>query len=211
MQFKNVTRRPQARRRAWLRNATLLLLVAGCILALTANLWLPLIGHWLAEPATLHPADAIVVHGGSRGRTLYGIQLYDQGLAPELWHTGYAYHQPEITTTVTQHGVSASAFHWLSTESTWDDGQQIVAFSRQRKVHSILVVTDWWHSHRALCSIRSHMNDHEFVVYFAPSPAGASGPDTWWQSASSRRNVLSELLKFGYYAIRYGMNPWTCS
>src|SRR5690606_23445594 len=66
----------------------LALVVAGM---LTSGRWLPLLGAWLAIPARSAPADAIVVlEGGGPQRMLPAIQLYHQGIAPELWITGDA-------------------------------------------------------------------------------------------------------------------------
>src|SRR5688500_15321658 len=68
------------------------LVVIVLVILLSASVWLPAIGRWLDMPAAmeLRPVDAIIVNGGSLVRTLYGAELYRHGLAPELWHTGYA-------------------------------------------------------------------------------------------------------------------------
>ena len=58
------------------------LLFVVALLCITARLWLPGLGKWLAYPASPHRADAIVVLGGDYPqRVLHGITLYQQGLA----------------------------------------------------------------------------------------------------------------------------------
>jgi uncharacterized SAM-binding protein YcdF (DUF218 family) len=195
--------------------ARALRLVAGLVVAVlvalaTADAWLPAIGRWLAMPATadMHPVDVIIVHGGNPDRTLYGVELYRRGLAPELWHTGYAIGEEEITTTV-ERGVPSRSFHYLTTTSTWSDGQQIAAAIRARKLHSVLIVTDWWHSRRALCATEQQLQGYQVSIAFEPSPA-RTGPTDWWHEENQRYHVVSELVKFGYYAVRYGMVPWEC-
>jgi uncharacterized SAM-binding protein YcdF (DUF218 family) len=162
-------------------------------------------------PATpdLRPVDAIVIHGGNPARTLYGVELYQQGLAPELWHTGYASGEARVTAMIVGRGVPRQAFRYLTTTSTWSDGQQIAATIRDRKLHSVLIVTDWWHSRRALCATEQQLAGYDVAIAFAPSPAPA-GPADWWQSAEIRGDVESELVKLGYYALAYGMTPWGC-
>jgi hypothetical protein len=95
----------------------------------SAGAWLPAIGRWLAMPATtpMRRADAIVINGGGQARTLYGVELYRQGLAPELWHTGYARSEARVTATIVERGVPRQSFRYLATTSTWSDGTQIAA------------------------------------------------------------------------------------
>jgi len=188
------------------------LALAAIMMRASAGTWLPAIGRWLAMPATvdLRRADVIVVHGGNVARRGYGIELYRRGLAPELWLTGYASGQAYTTKLmVKEGGIPQRAFRFLVTTSTWSDGKQIAAAIRARKLHSVLIVTDWWHSRRALCSTKQQLQGYDVEIIFEPSPAPA-GPDNWWENAEMRSHVVDELVKLGYYALRYGMAPWGC-
>lgn len=49
----------------------------------------------------------------------------------------------------------------------------------------------------------------EVALHFAPSP-GPAGPDDWWQEPGTRKAVLRELAKLGFYWARYGMSPLGC-
>jgi len=177
----------------------------------SSSIWLPTIGRWLSMPAQpdLHPADVIIVHGGNQLRTQYGLELYHRGLAPELWHTGYAKGEAPLTKILERSGVADQSFRYLVTTSTWSDGQQIAAAIRARKLHNVIIVTDWWHSRRALCSTEQQLQGYDVVISFEPSPSPA-GPDNWWRNEQIRSDVESELVKLGYYALRYGMSPWGC-
>jgi uncharacterized SAM-binding protein YcdF (DUF218 family) len=182
------------------------------LLFISGGAWLPAIGRWLVRPVpvNLRHADAIIVHGGNPVRTEYAIELYRRGLAPELWHTSYA-NREELTTkvVVADAGVPLGAFHYLATTSTWSDGHEIDAVIRARKLHSVIIVTDWWHSRRALCSTEQQLDGYDVDIAFAPAPAPA-GPENWGRDGAPRQDVVSELIKFVYYALRYGMSPWGC-
>jgi uncharacterized SAM-binding protein YcdF (DUF218 family) len=198
-------------RRVHLRRTIGALAVAAAVIVASASAWLPVIGRWLARPATPNPrrADAIVVNGGTSARTLYGVELYRQGLAPELWHTGYASGEARVTAMIAERGVPSQSFRYLATTSTWSDGTQIAAAIRDRKLRNVLIVTDWWHSRRALCATQQQLEGYDVAIAFEPAPALA-GPEDWWQDEEMRGNVVSELAKLGYYAVRYGMAPWGC-
>ena len=180
------------------------------LLVLSSSAWLPAIGGWLAIPATLDlaSADAIAVHGGNPLRTDYALELYRRGLAPELWQTGYARTQSVFLETI-EHERPQQAFHFLTTTSTWSDGTQIAATIRSRKLHSVIIVTDWWHSRRALCSTEQQLQGYDVAISFESSPSPA-GPSNWWRNAEIRGDVSSELVKMVFYTLRYGMRPWGC-
>jgi len=161
--------------------------------------------------------DAIVVLGGEQQRSLHGIALYKQGLAPELWLTGDEMLPGETISSAQvdaqlaiKQGVPAEVIHLLPTANTWEDGRAISAFAAQRHVRSILVVTSWPHSRRALCVIQRWLAGSGVRIYYDASPASDYGPDDWWQRENGRIEVLDELVKIGFYWWRYGLPPWSC-
>jgi uncharacterized SAM-binding protein YcdF (DUF218 family) len=163
-------------------------------------------------PTELQPADAIVVHGGNLSRTRYGIDLYQRGLAPELWHTGFTQDMARnamLSEMIAGGGIPPAAFSSLASTSTWTDAAQIAQAARARGAHRLLVITDWWHSRRAICADRQQLRGVPVAIFFAPAPSPA-GPDRWWQDAWTCRHVVVELVKLGYYALRYGLRPWDC-
>ncbi len=185
-------------------------LVAAALVFITSSVWLPAIGHWLAYPSQVHSSDVIAVYGGGRNRTLHGIDRYHQGIAPQMWHTGYASKQATTIALMTSQGVPANDITYLVTDSTWMDGQKLAVQAQQQHITHILVVTDWWHSRRAMCSITHHLAGSGINIYFDASPMEGGGPDSWWHDPFSRQAVLSELAKFGIYWILYGQIPWEC-
>jgi uncharacterized SAM-binding protein YcdF (DUF218 family) len=204
------------RERSWkcaLEVAGLVSLASVASLAVV-RLGLPSIGRLLACTPRIERADAIAVLAGNSSRSEHGIALYNQGLAPELWHTGddcpgrLVSPAQEGAQLALERGVPAKAIHLLASHSTWQDGQEIAALAHERQVQTILVVTDWWHSRRALSVLARHLVDSEITVYCAPVIDTCQSPENWWRCERSRHLVLRELGKIGYYWIRYGVSPF---
>ena len=194
-------------------------LLATILLAILVGLGLPQIGHWLERPAELARADAIVVlSGGGPARMLHGMTLYQQGWAPELWYTGDI-PMPALTSftdgqlardfAVTR-GVPLEDIRLLPTTSTWEDGREIAALALQEQVHRIIIVTNWSHSRRALCVMREPLAGAGVQVFYSSPPMLTYGPDNWWQQEDGLVAVVNEMIKFGFYGVRYGLAPWRC-
>lgn len=194
----------------------LVLLVIVLMLWVTAGQWLPAIGFWLYQSPQLQTAEAIVVLDGE-GRGEHGIELFQRGLASEFWYTGHVPLPAQETTPAQmiarqaeEQGIAAHAIHLLATTSTWEDGIETAALVRERDIDSIIVVTSWYHSRRALCVIKHHLRGSGVQVLYSAPAIEEQRPANWWQNRYSRRHVLSELAKIGYYQLRYGVSPWGC-
>lgn len=199
-------------RRAILRRAIGVLVLVVILFVAISGIWIPIIGRWLAVPPSMpgHRADAIIVHGGNLTRSLYAIDLYQQGLGVEFWHTGYAHSEAHITGLIVDRGgVSSQQFHFLPTTDTWSDGQAIAARIKAHQIRSVLIVTNWWHSRRALCATKQQLQGYNIEIAFQPAPSLA-GPEDWWLDGATRSRVLHELGGLVGYGLRYGMNPWGC-
>ncbi|NJK79925.1 MAG: YdcF family protein [Chloroflexaceae bacterium] len=203
----------------WLRRLLRLgvpLLTIAAVALLTAETWLPAMGHWLAQPSRLHKADAIVVLGGATRRSEHGITLYHEGFAPRFWHTGAVSPAEEVSyfaraarQKAIASGIPADVIVLLETTSTWEDGAAIAAQAAEQNTDSILLVTDWYHSRRALCVVQRHLADQDIAIYYEPPPA-RYGPGNWWREPDTRQVVLAEYLKLPYYWLRYGVAPRAC-
>jgi uncharacterized SAM-binding protein YcdF (DUF218 family) len=121
---------------------------------------------WAAMPAQIEPAEAIVVLGAglsgpgilgdvSMRRTLYGITLYHQGLAPLLVFSGPAYGK-----NVGEAGVRADMAHLFgvpdaaivteaTAQTTREEAGRIAALLQPRGVQRILLVTSAEHMRRS--------------------------------------------------------------
>jgi hypothetical protein len=190
-------------------------LVALATLTLTAILIIHYAGPTLNAPTALpHNADAIAVHAGNLERLKYGVTLYQQGLAPEVWYTGdteqYSRHIEQAQEIAAEGGIPANRFHLLATTSTWEDGREIARLAKERGIERLIIVTDWPHSRRAFCVDRHHFRGSNITLFYTTPPDPPFGPDTWRQHPAGRRVVLRELGKIMLYWLYYGLNPWNC-
>ena len=197
------------------RPAGLLFVVA--LLCITARLWLPGLGKWLAYPASPHRADAIVVLGGDYPqRVLHGITLYQQGLARELWHTGHIPGRSADVQNAVQlameRGVPDDAIQVLSSTSTWEDG------AGDRRVGQTTQRTKRVDRDELVPQPQSNMCRAATIAkqrrprVLRPAAGQAVKPDNWWRSEQGRQtpSCSRSWAKIGYYWVRYGMAPVLC-
>jgi len=192
-------------------------ILAGVVVFGTMRLWLPALGRGLVMPPCEGQADAIVVlGGGGPERAAHGIRLYRQGAAPRIWFTGDRA-LPEMTSFTdgrlacdfaVREGVPAGDIDLLNTSSTWEDGQQIAAMVKQKGLRRIVIVTNWYHSRRALAVIRRHPAGQAVQVYYSPPPTSSFCPDKWWARDEPLVMVIDEWLKIGLYAVKYKVLFW---
>ncbi|MCS6882515.1 MAG: YdcF family protein [Oscillochloridaceae bacterium] len=182
-------------------------LLALVLIAFTAEDWLGALGRWLAIPSAPRPAEVIAVLGGGLERLRYAAELRDRGLAPELWQTGGPGDREAVLAIRYERGWPAESVAFLPSESTWEDVAVIIAEAERRGVRRILVVTSWYHSRRAVCSLEKQLAGRGISVAFASPPAA----DRWWNIPASRRHVANELAKLAAYTALYGLNPWNCT
>lgn len=191
--------------------------LAIILILLTFRLWLPPLGYWLVITPHVGQADAIVVlAGGGPARMVHGINLYQQGLASKIWYTGDM-PLPEMSgftdgqlarDFAVRQGVSPEDICVLKTSSTWEDGQQIAAMAQQKGVRRIVIVTNWYHSRRALAVIRKHLKHTGVKVYYSPPPTSSHCPERWWQRDETLVAVINEWIKSGWYVLKYVVVPW---
>jgi len=183
----------------------------------TIHWWLPALGRGLVMTPCEGQADAIVVlGGGGPERVVHGIQLYRQGVAPRLWFTGDrpVPEMPDFTDgqlardMAARVGIPVNDIGLLNTSSTWEDGQQIAVGVKQKGLCRIVIVTNWYHSRRALAVIRRHLAGQSVQVYYSPPPTSTCCPDKWWVRDESLVTVINEWIKIGLYVVKYKVAPW---
>jgi uncharacterized SAM-binding protein YcdF (DUF218 family) len=195
--------------RGKIRRFALALTVALALPLCTAPIWLPWFIAWLAYPSQQpRRAEVIAVLGGGLERTAYGAELYRQGFAPELWHTGFPEARARVERYLLEAQLPREDIAYLPSHSTWSDGEAIISAARARGVHDILLVTSWYHSRRSMCVLKQQLAGSGIAVTYVAPPG--SGPEDWWRHARARGFVAAEFFKLGYYALRYRTSPWGC-
>ncbi len=213
--MKVLVQRP-VRLRFWLRTIAVLI-VTFIAFWMTAGFWLPALGYWLIIDDQPQASDVIAVLGSTPERAMHGIRLYQQQLGHEYWHTGdgvisrpHVFHAQDAAQLAREQGIPEADIHLLPSRSTWQDGQSIARLARERHADSIIVVTDWYHSRRAMCIIRQQLDGTGIDVSYAAPPLTDYRPDNWWQVPRHRHAVPGEYGKLVFYALRYGLQIWRC-
>jgi uncharacterized SAM-binding protein YcdF (DUF218 family) len=163
---------------------------------------------WMAGVATLEPADAIVVlgRGGadtdgvltnrSLRRTLYGIDLYRDGLAPVLALSGSAEEIHARERLAQGLGVPSGAIlRVASTNTTRAEAEQLSRLLLPLGRRRILLIADPIDMPRA----RAVMERAGFTVL--PAPTAATGPSDPESRLGLLRDIVSELAGWLYYRL----------
>ncbi|MFC1453936.1 YdcF family protein [Verrucomicrobiota bacterium] len=192
-------------------------LILAFLLISTAKSWLPVIGRWFFVPPNAAKADVIaVLDGGGPERLCHGMELYKRGLAPELWYTGDKpletrsdfMDSEQVLNFAERYGVPKDKIRLLPSTSTFEDGQSISALVKEKKIKSLIVVTSWYHTRRAMNVIRPSMPGTNIVIYMSSSTNLPYTPDNWWQDEEGLVAVINETIKTALYWWRYGLAPW---
>lgn len=174
---------------------------------------------WLErKPDPPAPADVIVVLGGDHpARILTAAELYQQGVARRLWLTGDVPPPGERVSVAEAaryvaftKGIPYQRQLLLPSTSTWEDAEQIRAAVAREQPRSLLIVTSWYHSRRALCVIRHQLADLDVQVSYAPSTHVLPTSAHWWKRPLGWWRNVREMMAIIYYGVRYGLPPWSC-
>jgi len=163
------------------------------------------------------PADAFVVLGGDGSdfaRARYGVRLFHQGCAPTIVlsigsyrNDGSCYSSAQQSLEVVQRlGLPTDAITIIyGARSTYDEAVQLRELALQHDWHSLIVVTDIFHAHRAGRTFRALLPDVVIHVSAASIPKHDGGRR--WRSKDSLVYIFSEVFKLAYYWVRYGIAP----
>jgi uncharacterized SAM-binding protein YcdF (DUF218 family) len=149
-------------------------------------------------------ADVIIVLGGGAERPLRAAELFKARAAPRILITGAG--DDEINRRILlAHGVPASAIEVENRSTTTHENAEFsLVLLRAEKIHSVILVTSWYHSRRAERTFEHYAPEIKF--YSRPSYYGFDRKD-WHKSLVGKRLRL-EFAKLPGYWIRYGINPF---
>ncbi|MEI8289909.1 MAG: YdcF family protein [Verrucomicrobiota bacterium] len=150
-------------------------------------------------------ADVIVILGGGQHeRPQRAAELFQRHAAPRIIISGAG--DNEINRQILiRAGVPAAAIEVESeSANTRENAGFTLKLLRAEKVRSVILVTSWYHSRRALMTFKHFAPDLTF--YSCPSYFGFAREE-WTRTGLGRRMRL-EFLKLPGYWIRYGVNPF---
>ena len=179
---------------------------------LTHQTWLAAIGDGLVARDEAAPSDVIVVLAGSSPfRARHAETLYARGLAPHVIISN----EP-----ISSHGVQTT---WLElrryglvrlsipddaivpiaelSDSTYDEALRSRAIMQARGWRSAILVTDPFHTRRALLTFRQAFAPAGLTVVASPAEGSKYGVENWWTDRQAIMRVGQEYLKFGYYLV----------
>jgi len=185
-----------------------LVLIAGMILPL-------LVAPWLIVDDAGETADAIVVLGGEAyppNRTIHALNLYKQQRAPVVVFTGGALpgQPPEISSArvalryALARGLPAEVALVVDTaQSTYDEATLVRDLAAHHGWRSLIIVTDPYHTRRAVRTFRAIIPDVQGTASVAPFLDTFADPLS--RGVRVWRYATAELIKMSFYRLHYGI------
>jgi uncharacterized SAM-binding protein YcdF (DUF218 family) len=149
-------------------------------------------------------ADVLVVlGGGSHERPLRAAELFKEQAAPSVIITG-AGDDGINRQILMQAGVPATAIQVEGrSQTTRENAEFTIRLLRAEKIHSVILVTSWYHSRRALKTFQHFAPELKF--YSRPSYFAFTRND--WSHIITK-HIYWEYAKLPGYWIRYGVCPF---
>lgn len=147
------------------------------------------------------PADAVVVLGGEPlVRVKAAAALVTNGYAPMIVLSGNGDCGDNLRH-LAQLGVRTNEVVLeCDSISTQQNALYTINLLRARKCKSAIIVTSWFHARRSMACFRKYATELKFLS----APAPRTVPFRY-----ERNYIASEYVKILYYALRYGIPPWT--
>ena len=79
----------------------------------------------------------------------------------------------------------------------------MATLARERGWHSLLVVTDPYHTRRARLCFRTALADSGIAVTVRPVEGSWYDPEAWWRTVDGQRETWTEYLKLALHAAGY--------
>lgn len=159
-------------------------------------------GAVLSSPASLpHRADVVVVLGGGDGAR------YERGR--DLVLAGYADRLIVFVPSAAERQDARvrvpTAEFWddVKPRNSWGEAQAVRGWMKAKGWKSALVVTDPPHLLRAQYAWGSNFRGADIDFTLVPSAPAWWSAWQWWDSRESTHFVENEVLKMGYYLVRY--------
>ena len=151
-------------------------------------------------------ADVIVVLGGGthEQRRERAVELFKQHAAPLIIVSGAGDDEMNWKFLIAG-GVPANVIHAeRNSQTTRENAEFTIKLLRVEKIHSVILVTSWYHSRRALKTFEHYAPEIKF--YSRPSYFAFARSD--WTRLGINKRMRLEFLKLPGYWIRYGINPF---
>ena len=173
-----------------------------------------MIGGFLIVSDPLAPADAILVlGGGARSRAEEGARLYDDGYAPLVVVTNSPIDVPGIRSSYVNLMKSEMLWQGVPEDhivaapelvtTTYEEALAVRQLAETRGWHSLIVVTDPYHTRRARWIFRQVFADTTVTVIMRPVRHHSYTANTWWQNRYGLMQTWIEYPKLILYLLGY--------
>lgn len=191
------------------QNVLLGLLLALLLVPEVALVGFFTVGAVLASPASQpHRADVVVVLGG-------GVERYPRGR--DLVLAGYASRlivfEPSAAERQDALAQVPNAEFWddVKPQNTWGEALAVSSWMKRNGLQTALVVSDPPHLLRVAYSWSSHFRGASLSYTLVATEPAWWSTWRWWANFQSTRFVENEVLKLGYYVLRYRFGVFASS
>lgn len=204
--------------RKWLILLLFSVLLAATLYVFRANA-LAAIGNFLVVGDKLEPADIIfLLNGDPTVRPGHAAELLRQGLAGKVViaraedSEGVQFGAyPNVTDTniimLKQLGVPEARIVQLrppgGVKHTKDEADALLGYTRENRIHSVIIVTSDLHSRRARFIFRKVLSGSPVRIMLAPISDRKYGANNWWKQEEGLIGCQNEYLKLVYYHLKY--------
>ncbi len=157
--------------------------------------------NWLVVQSRPHQADiAVILGGGGGSRLRKGLALYDAGMVRQLVlvDTRKEYWKHMLNQQCPNGVAQGKVIFLEGSISTLTDAQLVIQYCRIQKIRSILVVTDPYHTRRALIAFTGKFKQSNIKLSVLSSEdfTGKLSPnEQWWQDSNTRKTIWDETGK----------------
>lgn len=194
--------------RRWLRLAFVVFVLLALVIVLSAERWMPYLYRWLDVTGPPVQADALIILGGGAARAERAAEIYSL-VKPDFVILSGSVDGIALKSQILEAaGIPQNVVYTVAADTfgTYDEAVQILELLQQAGAASALIVTDGFHSRRAMATYRclTRSSQQQIVLHIT-----GSIPDDrferWWESKHSCDTVLIEWVKLMYYTARYGV------
>ena len=161
-------------------------------------------------------ADALVVlAGGIIPRLPYAIELYQKGYAPRIILTEARHPNPRFKPVWNgEWSIAPGVINALNAKvsvvylpslkkggvtSTFDEAYDLRDYCLKHKFHRLIIVTDMYHTRRALLAFEKVMAGTGMRVEAAGAPNNIFSESNWWQTDAGISAYIMEGIKYAVY------------
>lgn len=162
-------------------------------------------------------ADAILVLGGNNlTRVPKALELHQAGFAPRVLLTTVKPAKQELAhllpgpreqaERIARHLSIETEFEMLPSgkggaTSTFDEAYDLLAFSRQENFRRVIIVTDGFHTRRALLAFSKVRGNSPITIEAAAAENDIFNEDNWWRSDMGIGTYVVEPVKYLVYLV----------